>query len=297
MKRVVDVLYGLQGFPNAVRFGEFKTDLFANGTTPAIDVDDDVTTGLTISGATTTGILISGATTTGISITGVCGGSCIDFDGGTITTGSLIDYSSIDGKVSGYLFNGSMANSVLTSTFIADDFSMACDHDGDGDDTLRLIRRIWSGDIPNDGSIGVTMVIAEYNFTGTIGDSAGNGGSVTGVGINLGDATVNDSAAIVYGLYVDATPTNEESAAIHGVYVVTSEYGLSIDGGTSAINIVDASDLTNLFKFNEFAGCLNYADVDPADIPSGGGLGADGCIQIDIGGSDYFIPVFMTTLS
>ena len=128
MKRVVDVLYGLQGFPNATRFGEFKTDLFSYGTTPAIDIDDDVVTGLTVSGATTSAFVITGATSFGIDVTAVAG-------------------------------------------------------------------------------------------------------------------------------------------------------------------------MANFIRFNTFAGCLSYADVDPADVPSGGGLGADGCIQIDIGGSDYFIPIFQTTLS
>jgi len=39
MKRVVDVLYGLRGYPNAARFTDFKTDLFANGSTPSITID------------------------------------------------------------------------------------------------------------------------------------------------------------------------------------------------------------------------------------------------------------------
>ena len=43
MKRVVDVLYGLKGYPNSARFTEFKTDLFANGTTPAHTVAGCIT--------------------------------------------------------------------------------------------------------------------------------------------------------------------------------------------------------------------------------------------------------------
>ena len=39
MRRVVDVLYGLKGYPNATRFAEFKEDLFANGATPSIEID------------------------------------------------------------------------------------------------------------------------------------------------------------------------------------------------------------------------------------------------------------------
>lgn len=36
MKRVVDVLYGMKGYPNATRFTEFATDFFANATLPTL---------------------------------------------------------------------------------------------------------------------------------------------------------------------------------------------------------------------------------------------------------------------
>ena len=157
MKRVVDVLYGLQGYPNAARFTDFKTDLFANGDTPAITIDQDETTALTISGANTTAILISGAAASGISLTGA------------MTTGIEL--------------TGAMTT------------------------------------------------------------------------------------------------------------------GISITASVTGISVLNAGAMTNFLKFNTFAGCLSYADVDPKDIPSTGGLGADGCIQIDVGGSDYFIPIFMITLS
>jgi hypothetical protein len=39
MKRVVDVLYGLKGYPNAARFAEFKTDLYGNGTTTSAAIE------------------------------------------------------------------------------------------------------------------------------------------------------------------------------------------------------------------------------------------------------------------
>jgi len=67
MKRVVDVLYGLKGYANATKFAEFKTDLFANGATPAITMDTATTNGISITGATTTGISVTGqSTATGI---------------------------------------------------------------------------------------------------------------------------------------------------------------------------------------------------------------------------------------
>jgi hypothetical protein len=39
MKRVVDVLYGMKGYPNAANFADFKADLFANGTTTAAAIE------------------------------------------------------------------------------------------------------------------------------------------------------------------------------------------------------------------------------------------------------------------
>jgi hypothetical protein len=75
--------------------------------------------------------------------------------------------------------------------------------------------------------------------------------------------------------------------------------GINISGSavTNAINIPAAANVTNFVKFNAWAGCLLRMDVNPKDIPSGGGLGADGCIQIDIGGSDFYIPIFAVSLS
>ncbi len=418
MKRVVDVLYGLKGYPNAARFTDFKTDLFANGSTPAIVMDTASTTGISVTAACTTGLLISGACSsdgisitgicadaihisgantanaihisgdqavailfdvtaaatdglkiavpagitltdgiditcvstgtvtnainitytnsatevmavtvatgktittgisfsgagtyttgilmdataigTGLAITGTCATACIDFGAASVTTGSLIDYVGIVGKVSGYLFNGSMTTSTLTASTLIDDFSCTCAHDGAAADTLRMIRRIWSGALPN-GTAAADFVLAELQCSSTIGTAASKTGSATGLKVDFGSATVNDSALTLYGIYVDTTVTNTLSAAVHGIYVTSAQYGLSIgDDCSTAINIVDASDLTNLFKFNEAAGCILNVDVSPNDTPSDGGLGADACIRIDINGADYFIPIFAVELS
>ena len=259
-----------------------------------------LTTGMSMSGAGTittgilldataigTGISITGACTTGISITGVCSGAGIDFGSAVVTTGSLIDYTGIVGKVSGYLFNGSMTTSVLTASTLVDDFGCSCAHDGVAADTIRAFRRTWTGALPN-GTAAADFVIAEFVFSGTAGTDASKTGAVTGVKIDLGSATLNDSSLTAHGLYIDVSATATKAAAV---------YGISIDGGTTAINIVDASDLTNLLKFNEAAGCILNVDVDPADTPSDGGLGADACIVIDIAGSDYYIPIFAVSLS
>jgi len=240
----------------------------------------------------TTGISI-GACTTGIDFVGaIATGNCINFTATCITTGSLLDYVGISGKVSGYLFNGSMTTSVLTDSTLIDDFGCSCAHDGVGADTLRMIRRTWTGALPN-GTAAADFVIAEFGYSGTAGTDATKTGAVTGVKIAMGSATVNDDNLTVYGLYVDTTVTNTKSAAVHGIYVTSAEYGLSIgDECSTAINIVDASDLTNLLKFNEVAGCVGADDVACADEPSDGGLGADGHLVIDVGGAPYYIPIF-----
>ncbi len=87
MKRVVDVLYGIKGYPNAAQFTTFKTDLFANGNTPAITVDTASTNGISVTAAgSNAGILISGACGKGIEITGSCT-TAIGVLTGTFTTG------------------------------------------------------------------------------------------------------------------------------------------------------------------------------------------------------------------
>lgn len=189
MKRQVDVLYGLKGTPNAARYTAFKTDLFANGSTPAITMDTATTNGVSVTAVTTTAFRVTGNATTAFSALT-----------GTFTTGL------------------SLAGTLTTGINIG-----AC-------------------------TTGVTIV-----------------GNVT-TGFNL---TGNATAA----------------------FKITS------GTVTSAFEFAAVANVTNLFKFNTSAGCVRSVDVNPADDPSDGGLGADGCLKIDIGGLDYFIPIFATELS
>ncbi len=110
-------------------------------TTNAINISGTSTNGILIGGTLTTGISI-GVCTTGINFTGLVAGNAIDFNAGVSVTGSLIDYIGINGKTSGYLFNGSMTTSVLDASTLIDDFSCTCAHDGLAADTVRVIRRI-----------------------------------------------------------------------------------------------------------------------------------------------------------
>jgi len=107
------------------------------------------------------------------------------------------------------------------------------------------------------------------------------------LGISITGATM--SAICVSGNAVDGFKT------MTGTF--TNGINLGGAGITNAINIADASTVTNLFKFNELAGCIVDLDVDPIYAASSGGLGADASIVIDIAGSDWYIPIFMTSLS
>ena len=56
--------------------------------------------------------------------------------------------------------------------------------------------------------------------------------------------------------------------------------------------VVAATAMTNFIKFNAVAGCVVATDVEPAEAPSGGGLGADGAIAILVGTDTCYIPYF-----
>jgi hypothetical protein len=70
MKRVVDALYGLKGYPNAAYFTAFKTDLMANGSTPAITMNTAVTNGISVTGVTTNAFRVTSASAVGLSLSG-----------------------------------------------------------------------------------------------------------------------------------------------------------------------------------------------------------------------------------
>jgi len=304
MKQTLSHFYSASGAPSPSRFKEFKHLLFANGTTPAIVVDEAVATGVTVSGATTTGVLVSGASTTGVSVTGnatnafavatgtftyglnvggttttgiavgasttgilltgtkttgismtgavttgisiaaVCSGAGIDFGSASVTTGSLIDYTGIVGKVSGYLFNGSLTTSTLTASTLLDDCACSCAHDGLAADTLRMIRRTWTGALPN-GTAAADFIVAEFAYSGTAGTDKTKTGAVTGVKIDLGSCTLNDDNLTAYGLYVDTTATATKSAAVHGVYITSTEFGLTLGTCSQGIKLGSSGGATS----------------------------------------------------
>lgn len=362
MKRVVDVLYGLKGYPNAARFTTFKTDLFANGSTPTMTIDTAGTNGVTISAAmTAAGILLSSTYLNGINFNGVAANTStgIKFKAGylghTITTG---DYASATDK-----------GVTLTSTndynaaFLADDSDASI-----GASVRNLLARTYLGLTQAGGSIrsvmgqlkletGTNLGTGVYCAAQAYLEFAGNhsitaAGKVSGLDVSLeigASKTVTvDSSAYLAGVKIElsapeGTATLTQTGDCAAVYVdkagtitdwkvgvdlnncttgidigacttgvtitgtcttafnltgnATSAFQITSGTITNAINIAAAANITNFIKFNAVAGCVLAVDVNPKDTPSGGGLGADGCIRIDIGGLDYFIPIFAVELS
>ena len=264
------------------------------------------TTGVYIANSTcTTGISI-GTCTTGISVAGAALSVGIDFVAGSVTTGTLIDYVGISGKVSGYLFNGTMTTSTLTGTTIVDDFSCTCAHDGLSNDTLRMFRRIWTGTMPN-GSAAADFILAEFAWNGTYGDGGAEseGGDPTILTLSS-TTTFNDLSANFRALDIDISGITLTSVALvygiditgktgvdAGINITTATAGIRIAGTiTNGIDVTAAASMTNLLKFDAVAGVLVASDVDPTETPSDGGLGADGVITILIGDDTCYIPYF-----
>jgi hypothetical protein len=338
MKRVVDVLYGLKGYPNAVRFTEFKTDLFANGSTPAITMDTAVTNGFSVTavtttafrntGACTTGLSLSGACTYGISITPTAATTCAILIGTSISAGMPMT-STKNGLIRAFgeiTATAALSNDIrgiwgrvrqnadvdLTGGYSVVGVQGSCKMYGGSETTSTTL---WNhsgvyGSFETDGVASATVASTGrvVGVMGCLGLAANFTIASGGVAAALLAFSTSASAATATGVYsgvyvaVDtgakAFTTGVEiaaSAATTGVKIGTSTTGLDFAGThTTAINVTAAANITNFIKFNAIAGCVLAVDVNPNEAPSGGGLGADACIKIDIGGQDYFIPLFAT---
>ena len=139
------------------------------------------------------------------------------------------------------------------------------------------------------GTIGTGLNIASAVTTGI----SIAGATTTGISIT-GDAT--DAVKILTGTFTSGV--NIAGTLTTGVTVGACTSVLAATGSaTQVINVTAVAGVSNFIKFDSIAGCVQSNDVDPNDTPSEGGLGADGCIKIDIGGDDYFIPIFATEIS
>ena len=203
-----------------VNLADAAATLSISGTAGAINQDVQSSASPGFIGVT----LTPAADTSPITITGtnVATGHIIDVNATALTTGSILDYTGITTKIGDYLFNGSMTTSVLTKTTIIDDFGNSCAHDGLATDTLRIMRRIWSGAIPN-GTAVADFVFCEYQWSSIYGSGSDKGGNPRILLLDS-NATINDSAANFYALDVDLSGMTFTSVA--------NVYGINITGKT-----------------------------------------------------------------
>jgi hypothetical protein len=133
-----------------------------------------------------------------------------------------------------------------------------------------------------------------------------SGAVVAGVAAISASAAITDTGSAYYGVYVgksgavafDVGLKITTSSCTTGIAIGTCTTGISLGGTiTNAIDVTAAATLTNLVKFDAVAGCVVATDVNPKEIPSAGGLGADGAIAILIGSNTYYIPIFDALLT
>lgn len=208
------------GDNSVVTFGNASIFTVSPAVTCVLDQNLETTADVDFNSVTITPATdVAALTVTG---TNIATANVIDLDATALTTGSLIDYLAITTKTSGYLFNGSMTTSTLDASFLADDFSVESAHDGVGADTLRMIRRTWSGAMPN-GTANSNWACFENVFTSTVGSAGAEGGYLKGLHIDWTGATLQGSDIDAYGVYVNAAGIT----ATGGTGTAYNEFGLA----------------------------------------------------------------------
>lgn len=170
--------------------------------------------------------------------TGLGANHFLNFSNFDITTGSFVNFGSITTKTSGYLFNGEMATSILDDSLLLNDFTVSCNHDGLGADTLRMIRRTWSGSMPND-SFNSDFAIFEGVLRGVVGSGGAEGGQVKGLHLDWTGATLQGSDIDAYPIFVDARGITIDDG--HGT--AYNEFGLARWVDDKSDTIIGVSDV------------------------------------------------------
>jgi hypothetical protein len=136
---------------------------------------------------------------------------------------------------------------------------------------------------------GIVAAIAAISASSVITSNSGAG--YLGVYIGISNAVVFDvglkiaTSCCTTGINIGTCTT--------GITIGTATTGISMTGTiTNAIDVTAAANVTSFIKFNAIAGCVIANDVDPKDVPSTGGLGADGAIKVLINATPYYIPIF-----
>ena len=143
------------------------------------------------------------------------------------------------------------------------------------------------------GTFSVGVLLGGTLTTGIEIGACTTGISITGAATQAISitGTATDAIKILTGTYTNGI--NIAGTTTTGITIGTCTSAVAVTGTvTQAMNITAAANVTYVFKFNAVAGCVIANDVDPKDVPSTGGLGADGAIKVLINATPYYIPIF-----
>jgi hypothetical protein len=280
MKRLVDVLYGLKGYPNSSRFTNFKTDLFANGSTPAIAMDTVVTNGVSViavcsgaafrvTSASAVGLSLSGAfTSAAISITGTASRGLSIGTKGKSSDGSLAITATLP-------FDTEPANNYLLGVFskIATTAVNATDDLG----SAWLRTRVNEAMVTNAGYSlfgaksqlriygGTTTTINNWAAAGLLGvlevsgaSTTFSSGCVAGAGyfnVSLTSDATLASGAVIAGVAINSAGTGltNTGSAYYGVYIKKA--------GSTAFNAGVAIAASSCTTGIDIAACTTAVNV------------------------------------
>jgi hypothetical protein len=252
MKRTVDVLYGLKGYPNAARFAEFHTDFFANGVAEFVKTTKAPTSYLIHS-------MGVGSYSTPVVDSAVVDNIAFVVNMSTATNKTVADTSTLAAFIG-------VKNTANTTHNKLQALLCSTTVQGNCYDAYAV-----------QGHLAITSDCVTHDATGNICAASFK------VSIN---AEVTGTVECLL-LTLDDDSAAQTVTGTLSMFVM--DIGRAC---TNAIEFYSNSNLTNLFSFASVAGCLGAADVAAKDTPSDGGLGADGHIIISVGGTPYYIPLF-----
>jgi len=270
MKRQIDKLYSLKGYPSTAEFTNFKADLFAYGTTPAITMDSAVTNGISVTGATTTGIRVTGSATTALNI----GHVATNASTGIRFIAAYLGHSIVTGTYASAASNGVKLTSVndYNAAFLADDGGANI-----GASVRNLLGRTYISYTQAGGSIRSVMGQLKVADTKDLGTgvyaavqaylelagatSVKTGGKVSGLDVSMelagSKTSVVDSGGYFAGVKIELTCSSGtatftqtgDSAAVYidksgtvtdwkvGVDINNCTTGVDIGAATTGVNV------------------------------------------------------------
>lgn len=270
MKRQIDKLYSLKGYPSTAEFTNFKADFYAYGTTPAITMDSAVTNGISVTGATTTGIRVTGSATTALNI----GHVATNASTGIRFIAAYLGHSIVTGTYASAASNGVKLTSVndYNAAFLADDGGANI-----GASVRNLLGRTYISYTQAGGSIRSVMGQLKVADTKDLGTgvyaavqaylelagatSVKTGGKVSGLDVSMelagSKTSVVDSGGYFAGVKIELTCSSGtatftqtgDSAAVYidksgtvtdwkvGVDINNCTTGVDIGAATTGVNV------------------------------------------------------------